>query len=266
MLDLNVSLASNGAARISGYEQLLRMGYARNAGIYRILVDAAGEWAGLAVRAVWHIPEQTEPVTQLVVDGTVPVPALVTAHPGDGALTFEGSDGTRNITSADLRYRVFANSGTTGKDDPQPGTPAWQQLVEQLDKSVAQAETCKAAAAQSAADASAAATRAEKAQKAAEAAKGDALDAIGSAKTAAVTAVTDTKTAATKAVQAAQDTATKAVSATQSAATAAVEKKGKDVLATIPEDYSDTVARVSALESCGFVVVDGKVCMKYRKS
>lgn len=29
MLDLNVSLASNGAARISGYEQLLRMGYAR---------------------------------------------------------------------------------------------------------------------------------------------------------------------------------------------------------------------------------------------
>lgn len=39
-----------------------------------------------------------------------------------------------------------------------------------------------------------------------------------------------------------------------------------NVLATIPEDYSDTVARVSALESCGFVVVDGKVCMKYVKS
>lgn len=131
---------------------------------------------------------------------------------------------------------------------------------------IAEQEASRLAAAQSAADASAAATRAENAQKAAEAAKGDALDAIGSAKTAAVTAVTDTKTAATKAVQASQDTATKAVSATQSAATAAVEKKGKDVLTTIPEDYSDTVARVSALESCGFVVVDGKVCMKYVKS
>lgn len=89
---------------------------------------------------------------------------------------------------------------------------------------------------------------------------------LAAAQSAAVTAVTDTKTAATKAVQAAQDTATKAVSAAQTAATAAVEKKGKDVLATIPEDYSDTVARVSALESCGFVVVDGKVCMKYVKS
>lgn len=109
---------------------------------------------------------------------------------------------------------------------------------------IAEQEASRLAAAQSAADASTAATRAENAQKAAETAKGDALDAIGSAKTAAVTAVTDTKTAAT----------------------AAVEKKGKDVLATIPEDYSDTVARVSALESCGFVVVDGKVCMKYVKS
>ena len=78
--------------------------------------------------------------------------------------------------------------------------------------------------------------------------------------------MTDTKTAATKAVQAAQDAATKAVSAAQSAATAAVEKKGKDVLATIPEDYTNTLARVAALESCGFVVVGGKVCMKYVKS
>lgn len=101
---------------------------------------------------------------------------------------------------------------------------------------IAEQEASRLAAAQSAADASTAATRAENAQQAAEAAKGDALDAIGSAKTAAVTAVTDTKTAATK-----------AVSAAQTAATAAVEKKGKDVLASIPEDYtalSESVGQV----------------------
>lgn len=41
---------------------------------------------------------------------------------------------------------------------------------------------------------------------------------------------------------------------------------GTDPPASLVVDYSDTIARVSALESCGFVVVDGKVCMKYRKS
>ena len=56
------------------------------------------------------------------------------------------------------------------------------------------------------------------------------------------------------------------VAASTKTATDAVEKKGKDVLATIPDDYSDTLSRISALESCGFVVVNGKICMKYVKS
>ena len=38
----------------------------------------------------------------------VEVPAFVTAVPGEGRITFEGSDGTRTITSADMRYRVAA--------------------------------------------------------------------------------------------------------------------------------------------------------------
>ena len=40
----------------------------------------------------------------------------------------------------------------------------------------------------------------------------------------------------------------------------------EEVLATIPEDYTNILARVAALESCGFVVVNGKVCMKYVKT
>ena len=114
---------------------------------------------------------------------------------------------------------------------------------------IAEQEASRLAAAQSAADASTAATRAKNAQKAAEAAKGDALDAIGSAKTAAVTAVTDTKTEATKAVQAAQDTATKAVSAAQTDAVSAVEKAGSEVLESIPEDYQTTVKKVEVLKT-----------------
>ena len=41
-----------------------------------------------------------------------------------------GSDGTKTVTSADLRYRVSANSGTEDGTEPEPGTPAWQQLVD----------------------------------------------------------------------------------------------------------------------------------------
>ena len=59
-------------------------------------------------------------------DGYVDVPASVTAQPGSGCITFEGSDGAKVMTSADLRYRVSANSGTEDGTLPPPGTPAWQ--------------------------------------------------------------------------------------------------------------------------------------------
>lgn len=130
MIDLNVSLASSGCARISGYEQLLRMGYAQNAGIYRILVDAGGEWSGLAIRAFWHTPGGADPPASLVVDGSVTVPALVTAKPGSGCITFEGTDGGKLIASADVLYRVGSNSGTTEGAEPDPEPGAWQQFVD----------------------------------------------------------------------------------------------------------------------------------------
>lgn len=124
MIELSVSLASNGAVKLAGYEQMLRFGYTKNRGVYQLRIDAAGEWKGLAVRCFWHVPDGKDPPSSLVVDGYVNVPANVTAQPGSGCITFEGSDGTKTVTSADLRYRVAANSGTEDGTEPEPGTPA----------------------------------------------------------------------------------------------------------------------------------------------
>lgn len=71
------------------------------------------------------------------------VPASVTAQPGNGCITFEGSDGTKTVTSADLRYRVSANSGTEDGTEPEPGTPAWQQLVDAVHTDATAAEQAK---------------------------------------------------------------------------------------------------------------------------
>lgn len=67
----------------------------------------------------------------------------MTAQPGNGRVTFEGSDGTKTVTSADLRYRVSANSGTEDGTEPEPGTPAWQQLVDAVHTDVTAAEQAK---------------------------------------------------------------------------------------------------------------------------
>lgn len=143
MIEQSVSLASNGVVKVPGYEQLVRFGYTKNRGVYRLAVTASGEWEGLTVRAFWHVPDGKDPVSSLVADGTVDVPASVTAQPGNGCVTFEGSDGTKVMTSADLRYRVSANSGTEDGTEPEPGTPAWQQLVAAVHTDATAAEQAK---------------------------------------------------------------------------------------------------------------------------
>lgn len=143
MIELSVSLASNGVVKVPGYEQLVRFGYTKNRGVYRLHVDATGEWEGLTIRAFWHVPGGKDPASSLVVDGSVDVPASVTAQPGNGCITFEGSDGTKTVTSADLRYRVSANSGTDDGSMPEPGTPAWQQLVDTVHTDATAAEQAK---------------------------------------------------------------------------------------------------------------------------
>lgn len=185
MIELSVSLASNGAAKLAGYEQMLRFGYTKNRGVYRLAVTASGEWEGLAIRCFWHGPDGKDPASSLVVDGYVDVPASVTAQPGNGCITFEGSDGTKTVTSADLRYRVAANSGTEDGAEPEPGTPAWQAFVEAVKDSAASAEQSKAAALDAAeragASADEAATSAASALVSAESAEKNALSSATSA-------------------------------------------------------------------------------------
>lgn len=213
MIELNVSLASNGAAKLAGYEQMLRFGYTKNRGVYRLAVAASGEWEGLAIRCFWHVPDGKDPASSLVVGGYVDVPASVTVQPGDGCITFEGSDGTKTVTSADLRYRVSANSGTEDGTEPEPGTPAWQAFVDAVKESAASAEQSKTEALDAAERAGTSAQKAEQALSDTITAKEDALKAIG-----------DKQTAATQAVDTARDKALQQVKvSTEAAQTAASE-------------------------------------------
>lgn len=206
MIEQSVSLASNGVVKVPGYEQMLRFGYAKNRGVYRLAVTASGEWEGLTIRAFWHVPDGKDPASSLVVDGYVDVPAGVTAQSGNGCITFEGSDGTKTVTSADLRYHVSANSGTENGTESEPGTPAWQQLVDAVHTVATTAEQAKT-------DAQTAAQQAGQALSDTITAKEDALKAIG-----------DKQTSATQAVDTARDKALQQVEAsTKAAKTAASE-------------------------------------------
>lgn len=132
MIEQQITLCSNGRAVLSGYSGGLLLGYAHNTGVYRLRVVCSGEWDCTTVVAFWHLPGPAGPLTTLVADGAVEVPALVTAQGGSGTVTFEGSDGTRTVTSASVPYRVLSNSGTTDPTLPEPGTPAWQQFLQQV--------------------------------------------------------------------------------------------------------------------------------------
>lgn len=169
MIEQSVSLASNGSVQVPGYEHLARFGYTKNRGVYRLHVDATGEWEGLIIRCFWHVPDGKDPASSLVVDGYVDVPASVTAQPGNGCITFEGSNGTKTVTSADLRYRVSANSGTEDGTEPEPGTPAWQQLVDAVHADATAAAQAKTDAQTAASEAATSAGNADQsAQEAAD--------------------------------------------------------------------------------------------------
>ena len=206
MIEFPITLTSGGSVCLPGHAYALALGYTKNRGVYRLAVTASGEWEGLTIRAFWHVPDGKDPAVTLVVDGYVAVPASVTAQPGSGCITFEGSDGAKVMTSADLRYRVSANSGTEDGTEPEPGTPAWQQLVDAVHADATAAEQAKT-------DAQTAAQQAGQALADTVEAKKAALDAIG-----------DKQTDATQAVDTARDKALKQVKAsTEAAQTAASE-------------------------------------------
>ena len=169
MIEFPITLTSGGSVCLPGRAYALALGYTKNRGVYRLAVTASGEWEGLAIRCFWHVPDGKDPESSLVVDGYVAVPASVTAQPGSGCITFEDSDGAKVMTSADLRYRVSANSGTEDGTEPEPGTPAWQQLVDAVHADATAAQT---AAQQAGASASAASTSAAHAGQSAQEAAG----------------------------------------------------------------------------------------------
>lgn len=228
MIEFPITLTSGGSVCLPGHAYALALGYTKNRGVYRLAVTASGEWEGLTIRAFWHVPDGKDPASSLV-DGYVDVPASVTAQPGSGCITFEGSDGAKVMTSADLRYRVSANSGTEDGTEPEPGTPAWQQLVDAVHTDATAAEQAKTDAQTAAQQSEASAKKAGKALSDTIAAKDDALKSIGDKQTAATQAVdtardkalqqveTSTETAQT----AANEAATSAGSASQSAQEAA---------------------------------------------
>ena len=134
MIERQLTLCANGRAALSGYAGGLQLGYAQNAGIYRLRVTLADEWDDLTVRAFWHLPGQDKPLTTLLEENSIAVPALVTALGGQGTVTFEGSDGSRTVASASIPYTVLSNAGTRDPDFPEPGTPAWQQFLAVLQR------------------------------------------------------------------------------------------------------------------------------------
>nr|DAR37841.1 MAG TPA: collagen triple helix repeat protein [Caudoviricetes sp.] len=235
MIELPVTLTSTGGA--VSFASPVPLGYTKNKGVYRLLVTAEGEWQGLTIRCFWHLPGGTDPASSLVQDGFVDVPASVTAQPGTGCITFEGSDGEKTVTSADLRYKVGSNSGTEDGTMPEPGTPAWEQLVSETKANAdaaerakndaqAAAEGVKTAAAkadEAAQKAEGAAQRAEAAQKATEQAEAAAAESIAGAKADALSAIGTSKQSALDEVQQAQETATGAVQSAQAAAESAVD-------------------------------------------
>ena len=122
MNEMTIRLDRNGAAAVPGGQLLL--GYAGNRGNYRLRIEQRGEWKGLTVCAHWHTHGAS--AATLVESGILPVPAAV---PGAGGRTFEGSVGSRSVSSADGRCKVCANSGTAEGTMPAPATPAWEALV-----------------------------------------------------------------------------------------------------------------------------------------
>lgn len=111
MIEFPITLTSGGSVCLPGHAFALALGYTKNQGVYRLHVDATGEWEGLTIRAFWHVPDRTDPASSLVVDGYVAVPASVTAQPGSGCITFEGSGGTKTVTSADTVVQASDGAG-----------------------------------------------------------------------------------------------------------------------------------------------------------
>ena len=145
MVDVELLLSDNGGVRIypTEWHNTIYFGYQKNANIYRLHIVRSKVWQNLTVRAFFHTANKQDPPAQLFVGDYVNVPALITATTVGGVITIEGTDGMKALTTADIPYVVSENSGVEDGTTPEPGSPAWVQLVAEIN---AEAEAAKAAA------------------------------------------------------------------------------------------------------------------------
>lgn len=145
MVDVELLLSDNGGVRIypTEWHNTIYFGYQKNANIYRLHIVRSKVWQNLTVRAFFHTANKQDPPAQLFVGDYVNVPALITATTVGGVITIEGVDGMKALTTADIPYVVSENSGVEDGTTPEPASPAWVQLVAEIN---AEAEAAKAAA------------------------------------------------------------------------------------------------------------------------
>lgn len=145
MIDVELLLSDNGGVRIypTEWHNTIYFGYQKNANIYRLHIVRSKVWQNLTVRAFFHTANKQDPPAQLFVGDYVNVPALITATTVGGVITIEGTDGMKALTTADIPYIVSENSGVEDGTTPEPASPAWVQLVAEIN---AEAEAAKAAA------------------------------------------------------------------------------------------------------------------------
>lgn len=145
MVDVELLLSDNGGVRIypTEWHNTIYFGYQKNANIYRLHIVRSKVWQNLTVRAFFHTANKQDPPAQLFVGDYVNVPALITATTVGGVITIEGTDGMKALTTADIPYTVSENSGVEDGTTPEPASPAWVQLVAEIN---AEAEAAKAAA------------------------------------------------------------------------------------------------------------------------
>lgn len=145
MVDVELLLSDNGGVRIypTEWHNTIYFGYQKNANIYRLHIVRSKVWQNLTVRAFFHTANKQDPPAQLFVGDYVNVPALITATTVGGVITIEGTDGMKALTTADIPYVVSENSGVEDGTTPEPESPAWVQLVAEINE---EAEAAKAAA------------------------------------------------------------------------------------------------------------------------
>lgn len=246
MIEQEITLLTNGRISFQKCGNGLQFGYSKNRGVYSIKVKTSGEWNGLTIRAFWHIPDIKEPITSLLVDNVIKVPALVTSYKGEGRIVFEGSDGTKTVTSADVRYYVNKNSGTCDGTIPEPGTPAWQQLVEAVHADATAAEQAKT-------DARKSADEAKQALEDTKNVKDQAIENIGIAKDSAIEGIEDKKSTSIEEINKVKESAKKELedvcNITEDFANQAKESADKAKVSELAAKESETKSKISETNS-----------------